>query len=202
MLCDYTYITWCQRMNWPLENLGFKNTLCYSHLPFRQKLREWAAGKGTCKKSQVRKMIWRKICHTSKRKGVVLPSRGVLTGWRNRLSGTSCSSTTASAKSCTWGIIIPHTSTCWGQTSLKAALQERTPGPWWTASWTWASNKPLQAKKVNSVLGFVSGSIASRSREVCVQKAQSPWLSEVYFYLKSRHTCEGGWRPRSRFLKQ
>jgi len=67
-------------MNWPLENLGFKNTLCYSQLPFRQKQREQAVEKSTCKKSQVGKMIWREICHTGKRKGYVLPSRGTLAG--------------------------------------------------------------------------------------------------------------------------
>ena len=38
---------------------------------------------------------------------VVLPSRGTLTGWRNGLAGTSCSSTRGRAKIGTWGGIPP-----------------------------------------------------------------------------------------------
>lgn len=79
-----------------------------------------------------------------------------------------------------------------GADQFKSSFAGKDPGALVDSKWNVSQQQALAAKKVNSVLGFVSGSIASRSREVCVQKAQSPWLSEVYFYLKSRHTCEGG----------
>lgn len=53
---------------------------------------------------------------------------------------------TVSAPWSTWGGLSPGSSTCWGLTSLKAALQRRTLGSQWRTSWTWASNASLQEK--------------------------------------------------------
>ena len=37
--------------------------------------------------------------------------------------------------------------TKWGKISLRAALQRRTWGSWWTSSWTWASSVHLQPRR-------------------------------------------------------
>jgi len=57
---------------------------------------------------------------------VVLPSIRTLTGWKNGLRGTSCSSTRGSAKSCTWE---GTTSLCLGPMSWRVVCQKRPGGP-------------------------------------------------------------------------
>ena len=51
-------------------------------------------------------------------------------------------------KPCTWGGTIPCTRMCWGLPGWIAAVQKRTWGSWWTPHWTWASNVPLQKRKL------------------------------------------------------
>lgn len=81
----------------------------------------------------------------------VLPTRGTWTGWRDGHTGTSCSSTKGSAKSCTQGGITPCHSSPYmlGLTSWKAALQKRTWGSLWTPSEqepaTWPCHKTKKA---------------------------------------------------------
>lgn len=62
----------------------------------------------------------------------MLPFRGIWTGWRNGLRGTSCISTWRNTKFFPWGEITPCISTCWGLTNWKTALPRKTWGSWWT----------------------------------------------------------------------
>lgn len=98
-----------------------------------------AAPHRTCSHSLVWEMgqsgpsgSWQLVAHKREerltRRRVLLSIRGILTGWRKGLTGTSCSSTRGRAKS--WrpghGRTSPCTSKCWGTPSWKAAVQ--TPG--------------------------------------------------------------------------
>jgi len=61
---------------------------------------------------------------------LILPSRGILTGWRNRLIRTLRSSKRWCAKSCTGGGKTPCSYICWGPPCWKAAQQKRTWRSW------------------------------------------------------------------------
>lgn len=59
----------------------------------------------------------------------------------------------------------PCTSTFWGPTNCKAALQKRTWRFWWTPSQIWDSNASLQQRN-STYLGCLRKSTVSRSRNV------------------------------------
>lgn len=59
----------------------------------------------------------------------------------------------------------PGTSTCWGQTSCKTALQKRTWGSWWTTHRAWIRNVPV-AKAACGKLGCSSKGVTSKLRRV------------------------------------
>ena len=94
---------------------------------------------------------------------VVLPAIGTLRGWRVGLTGTSCSSTRGSAKSCTWGATAPCTGARWRLTSWKATWQERT---WWTPKLNMSQQWALVTKKANDTIGWMRRCVASRSKEM------------------------------------
>lgn len=58
---------------------------------------------------------------------VVLPLRGILTGWRYGVTGISCSSTTGSAKIYIWVYIIPFGHTGW-ENWLQCSFAEKDLG--------------------------------------------------------------------------
>lgn len=58
----------------------------------------------------------------------------------NGLRVTLCSLARGSTKSCSWAGATPGSSTCWGTTSKKAALQTRIWRSWWTPGWPWTRN--------------------------------------------------------------
>lgn len=64
------------------------------------------------------------------------------------------------------------TSTCWGQTDWKAALQRRTLRSWWT-SWARAGKVPLQQERPTSSQG-------------CLRKSTTRWLRE-WSFLSAQH---------------
>ncbi|KAJ7395799.1 rna-directed dna polymerase from mobile element jockey-like [Pitangus sulphuratus] len=93
----------------------------------------------------------------------VQPFRRTLTGRRDGERGTIQNSRKTSSQSCTWRRITPDTCTGWGLTCWKAALQRRT----------FLGNNKLSVNqqcapvaKANGILGSITKSRASRSRQV------------------------------------
>lgn len=97
---------------------------------------------------------------------LVLPSRGTSTGWRNGPTGNSWSSTRGNAKPCSWRRTTTCTRLCWGLIRWKAALQKNILISLQDSKLNTHQQYALAAKKVNSFLGCIRKSFASRSREM------------------------------------
>lgn len=69
-----------------------------------------------------------------------------LRGWRNGSTRIPWRSTKGRAKPFTWRGITSRTSTGWGPTSWKAAVQRKPQGVWGT-TWLWASDVPSWQKR-------------------------------------------------------
>jgi len=81
----------------------------------------------------------------------------------------------------------PGINTGWGMKGLRAALPRRAWGYWWTKSWTQATNVQL----ANRILGCITSSVASRSREVILPLCSAL----VRAHLES---CVQLWSPQHR----
>lgn len=80
----------------------------------------------------------------------VLPLRWTLSGWSNGLTGISWSSARICTKSCAWEGVTPCTSTGWGPTSWKAAVQ-RKPQEGLEDKLTVSQQCTLMAKKASDI---------------------------------------------------
>lgn len=110
------------------------------------------------------------------RAGLLL--RRTWSGWRNALTGTSWSSTQASARSCPRGGVTSRSRRGWWQANgLKKQLQKTNQhsGSWWTSSWMLFSSK-----KVNCILSSIIKNVVSRSRCMILP----PCLALVRVHLK------------------
>ena len=122
---------------------------------------------------------------------VMLQTRETLTGWRNRLTGTSWSSTRRSAKSCTfWGGTTSFTDIWWGLIVWKAVLQKRTLGFWWTPSWTWASNVPFWRRRWTISWAALGGLLPAGWGTWTCPCAQDWWYSVEFWAPQHKRDME------------
>ncbi|PKU46744.1 rna-directed dna polymerase from mobile element jockey- hypothetical protein [Limosa lapponica baueri] len=67
---------------------------------------------------------------------------------------------------CPWVQATPSINTGWGVKGLRVPLMRRTWMCWWDEKLDMSWQRVLTARKANSILGCITGSVASRSREV------------------------------------
>lgn len=111
---------------------------------------------------------------------LVLPSRGTSTGWRNGPTGNSWSSTRGNAEPCSWRWTTPCTRLCWGLTRWKAALQKNILISLEDSKLNTHQHYALAAKMVNSFLGCIRKTFASKSREMillCPALVRNIWCA-------------------------
>lgn len=81
-------------------------------------------------------------------RGLCCQSRVTSVGWRNRLTGTSCSLAKGSARSCTWKGTTHWTSTWQGPPRWKGAWPKITWRSWWTLELNMSEQCALTARVV------------------------------------------------------
>lgn len=119
----------------------------------------------------------------------VLPSRRTLTGWGNGLTEVQ----QGEVKSPAAGEKQSQASAPAEGSQMGAALQQRAWGPWWTLSWTWASND-AGALGIPNILGDVQklpgppvvdvptgAGVGQTARRSC--QLQSFWSEKLNYFM-------------------